>query len=165
MTKVNLGPSSIQGTGVFANQDFSEGAEILTIDDSHLVTNESELSKEDLEYNADYFDGKIIIMQEPERCINHSCDPNSYVKTIKGVRKVIALKPIHKDQEITFDYAVNGDNDGTFPCHCGAARCRKIYQGNFFKLPLPLQLEYLPYLDDWFVTKHQAEIFALKNLN
>lgn len=50
--------------------------------------------------------GKVILMKEPERSINHSCDPNTYVKTINGVRRVLAMRGIKKGEEITFDYAI-----------------------------------------------------------
>lgn len=56
----------------------------------------------------------------------------------------------------------NGDNDGTFECHCGSKNCRKIYQGNFFKLSIDLQIKYLPYLDNWFIDEHKLETEKLK---
>lgn len=74
----------------------------------------------------------------------------------------IAIHDIKKGDEITYDYSINGYNDGTFICHCGAKNCRKIYQGNFFKLPLDVQQRYLPYLDDWFIQEHTDEVEQLK---
>lgn len=143
--------------------DFKVGEIILDIDDSNVVTDPSKLSDEDNAFNCDYLDnGKVILMQDPERCINHSCDPSTYVKTIDGVRKVIAKKNISKGDEITFDYSINGDNEGTFPCRCGSDKCRKIYNGNFFKLPINLQKEYLPFLDEWFANKYKTELDRLK---
>lgn len=163
MPNVTLKPSSIQGQGVFAQRPFHKGEVILQIDDSHVVTDETTLTPEDWEVNADFFDGKIVLMQEPERSINHSCAPSCYVKTIDGIRKVLALRDIAEGEEITFDYAINGDNDGAFPCHCGAARCRGVTIGDYFKLPIELQLEYLPFLDEWFSQQYRAKIKALKD--
>jgi hypothetical protein len=100
-------------------------------------------------------------MQPPEKYINHSCNPNSYTKTIKGVRKVFAMENIKKGEEITYDYSINGYNDGTFQCNCGSENCRKRYQGNFFKLPKKIQLKYLTYLDGWFVKEHKREVDKL----
>lgn len=165
MKNVAVKPSKVQGKGVFALRNFQPGEKILEIDDSHIVEDVSTLTKDDWEDNLDFVNGKIVFMQEPERCINHSCDPNSYVKTIRQVRKVIARREIVVGEEITYDYAVNGNNDGTFPCQCGATRCRKIYLGNYFKLPLAIQREYLPYLDNWFIQLHKDEIKALKTVN
>lgn len=155
--------SGIQGKGVFATRNFHPGDEILEIDDSHIVEDAATLSKEDWEYNTDFFDGRIVIMQEPERCINHCCDLNSYVKTINNVRKLLAIRGIIAGEEITCDYSLNGDNEGTFPCQCGAKRCRNVYIGSYFKLPKEIQVEYLPYLEDWFVNLHKDKIDTLKN--
>ncbi|MBK9924499.1 MAG: SET domain-containing protein-lysine N-methyltransferase [Anaerolineales bacterium] len=163
MPNVIVRRSGIQGSGVFAAKHFRKGEVVLQIDDSYVVTGETTLTSDDWEFNADFFDGKIVIMQEPERCINHCCDPNTYVKTIEGVRNVLACRDITEGEEITYDYAINGDNEGTFPCHCGAKRCRKTYIGNYFKLPMEFQLEYLPYLDKWFQQQYQKEIAVLKN--
>jgi hypothetical protein len=154
-----------QGKGVFAARDFKTGDFVLEIDDSHVVTDESSLTEKEHAFDLDYFGDKIILLQEPEKYINHSCDPNVYVKTKNGVRNVYAMVDIKKDEEITYDYSINGDNEGTFTCNCGSANCRKVYHGNFFQLPLQRQIEYLPYLDDWFVKKYQKRIKKLKNIN
>lgn len=162
MINVKVRESIIQGKGVYATVDLKAGEVVLIIDDSQIVTDESSLTDEDNAFNCDYFDNKIILMQSPEVYINHSCDPNTYVKTISGARQVLAMKPITVGDEITFDYSINGDNDGTFPCHCGSKNCRKIYQGNFFKLPIETQKRYLPYLDSWFIDKHLIRVKELK---
>lgn len=163
MNNVEVRKSPIQGTGVYSLKNFIEGEIILSIDDSQVVTDPSTLPDEDNEYNCDYLDnGKVVLMKDPERSINHSCDPSTYIKTIDGIRKVIAKKNIKIGDEITFDYAINGENEGSFVCRCGSDRCRKIYNGNFFKLPIELKKEYLPFLDDWFVNKHKAELDKLK---
>lgn len=154
--------SKVQGKGVYANKNFKESDVILEIDDLHVVKDISKLTKKQNEYDCDYLsNGKVILMQSPEKFINHSCNPNSYVKTIKKIRKVLAMRNIEKGEEITFDYSINGNNDGTFKCHCGSKNCRQIYQGNFFKLPLKTQKKYLPYLDDWFIKEHKTEIEKL----
>ena len=157
--------SDIQGRGVFAARNFRAGEEILEIDDSHIVKDETVLSTEDWEFNADYFDGVVVIMQEPERCINHSCDPNTYIKTVDKVRKLFTIRDISAGDEISCDYSINSDNVGSFPCTCGAKRCRKIYVGDYFKLPTEIQIEYLPYLEEWFIKQHQDKIDALKSKN
>ncbi|OQA22434.1 MAG: SET domain protein [Chloroflexi bacterium ADurb.Bin360] len=161
MQTILIKTSAIHGRGVFAARSFHEGEIILEIDDSHIVEDESTLTKEDWEFNVDCFDGKTVIMQEPERSINHSCDPNSYTRTVDGVRKVIARRDIVAGEELTYDFTINGDNEGAFPCHCGAKRCRGTYLGDFFKLPLEFQIEYLPYLEVWFVEQHRDRIAAL----
>jgi SET domain-containing protein len=163
MEKVIVKGSDIQGKGVYANINISKDDVVLEIDDSHVVTDPSKLTKEQNKYDCDYLqNGKVILMQEPEKYINHSCNPNVYVKTIDGVRKIIAMRDIKCGEEIVYDYSMNGDNDGTFQCRCGSNKCRGVYQGSYFKLPIDLQIKYLPYLDGWFVNEHEAEIELLK---
>jgi SET domain-containing protein len=163
MKNVVVKKSRISGKGVFSNRSFKKGEVILEMDDSHVVTDQTELTKEQHELELDYLaDGKIVIMQVPERYINHSCDPNSYVKTVSGIRKVFAMRDIQKGEEIVGDYSINGYNEGTFECHCGSKNCRVIYRGNFFKLPKALQKKYLPYLDDWFLEQFKDEIISLR---
>ena len=163
MKNVVVKKSRIIGKGVFSSKNFREGEVILEIDDSHVVTDPSKLTKEQHEFELDYLaDGKIVVMQAPERYINHSCDPNSYVKTVNGIRKVFAMRDIQKEEEIVGDYSINGYNEGTFKCRCGSENCRVVYQGNFFKLPKTLQKKYLPYLDDWFLKQFKDKINRLR---
>ena len=142
---------------------FKKGEVILEIDDSHVVTDLTKLTKEQYEFELDYLaNGKIVFAQSPERYINHSCDPNTFAKTMQGGRKLVAMRDIKDGEEITSDYSINGYNDGTFRCHCGSKNCREKYQGNFLKLPKSLQKKYLPYLDDWFVEEHGEKIDELR---
>jgi len=46
-------------------------------------------------------------MPAPERHINSSCDPNTYVTTRSDGRHVVALRPIAARSEITYDYMIN----------------------------------------------------------
>jgi SET domain-containing protein len=163
MKDVVVKESRISGKGVFSCRSFRKGEEILKIDDSHVVTDPSKLTKEQHESELDYLaEGKIVIMQSPERYINHSCDPNSYVKTVSGIRRIFAMKDISKGEEIVGDYSINGHNEGTFECRCRSRNCRVVYRGNFFKLPKALQKKYLSYLDDWFVEQYKDEIIKLR---
>jgi len=159
---ITVKKSTIQGKGVYANRDYSKGNIVLEIDDSDVVKDHSKLSKKQWEFDCDFLaNGKVILMRPPEKFINHSCDPNTYVKTIDQIRKVIARRDIKRGEEITYDCSINGDNDGIFVCHCGAHRCRGKYQGSFFKLPWSFQKEYLPYLEDWFIKEHKIELDKL----
>ncbi len=100
-------------------------------------------------------------MQLPERHINHSCRPNVYVRTEGRVRQVVALRGIEIGDEITYDYSINGYGNTVWRCSCGSLRCRKDVHSDFFHLPVAVQLEYLPLLDDWFREEHAIEIERL----
>jgi hypothetical protein len=101
-------------------------------------------------------------MQPPERYINHSCDPNTYVKTVKGKRLVIARREIAAGEEITYDYSINSSGNTIWLCGCGAARCRREIHSDFFHLPIEFQREYRPLLDDWFRKERATDIAHLE---
>jgi SET domain-containing protein len=54
--------------------------------------------------------------------INHSCDPNAFIRVVPGEKVAIfARRDIQPGEELTIDY-----RDPYHPevCHCGAANCR-----------------------------------------
>lgn len=150
---MRVGESSIHGLGVFAVRAFSKGDCLLAIDDSRLVTADAPLreSAGEFSHHSDYLmGGTVVLMQPPERHINHCCDPNTSVSTREGVRYVIARRDIAAGEEITMDYCVNSAGDTVWVCRCGSPRCRHNIHSDFFHLPLELQLAYLPLLDGWY---------------
>jgi SET domain-containing protein len=154
--------SGIDGRGVFAARHYSSGDVVLTIDDSYVVDNEHPVPRGE-ERHCDYLEcGKTVWMQVPERHINHSCDPNVFVRTIDGIRHVLALRDIRTGEEITYDYCVNGYGDVVWHCSCGADRCRGTIHSDFFHLPLDLQWQYLPLLDEWFRKERSEDIEKLR---
>lgn len=164
MAKVHVKASPINRVGVFAVETIAKGALILAIDDSREVADDFPLDAAigEFEYHCDYLaGGKVVLMQFPERHINHSCDPNTFVKTILGVRYVFALRPIFVGEEVTYDYCINGFGDTLWECNCGSPRCRKNIHSDFFHLPYHLQVEYLPLLDDWYIEEYREKIQEL----
>ena len=158
---VTVQESSINGFGVFSLRSIARGQMILAIDDSRVVTDDLPLdaSKGELEYHCDYLaGGKVVLMQFPERHINHSCDPNTFVRTILKTRYVFALRPIVAGEEITYDYCINGFGDTLWECNCGSTRCRKTIHSDFFHLPRELQVEYLPLLDSWYIEEYEENV-------
>jgi uncharacterized protein len=54
--------------------------------------------------------------------INHSCDPNAYIRVVPGLKVAIfARRDIQPGEELTIDYR---DPDHPEVCHCGATNCR-----------------------------------------
>jgi SET domain-containing protein len=161
---VTLADSPIHGTGVFATRDFVKGETVLEIDDSRIVDKDHPLQPElgEFDYHCDYLaDGLVILMQSPERHINHSCDPNTYVKTIDGIRHVIAWRDIYNGEEITYDYIINCHDGAVWECNCSSSKCRGTIPSSFFDLPVSLQQVYHPFLDEWFVREHQERIATM----
>ena len=161
---VTIGKSRIDGIGVFAATNFSAGDVILTIDDSHVVDDEHPVPFGE-ENHCDYLErGKTVWMQVPERHINHSCAPNAYLRTSDGVRQVVAVREIKIGEEVAYDYCVNGYGDVVWTCNCDAARCRGTIHSDFFHLPLNVQKEYLPLLDEWFRKERASDLEKLRGV-
>lgn len=164
MADVVVAESAIHGLGVFATRDFAREEIILSIDDSRIVDEEHPLRLEwgEYDYHCDYLaGGKVILMWSPERHINSCCDPNTYVKTINGIRQVVARRPIKSGEEITYDYIIDCHSGLVWQCNCGSSRCRGTIVSSYFELPLELQLTYLPLLNEWFIEEHLDKIEAL----
>jgi len=167
MADVIVKKSEIHGLGGFASRDFEQGEKILVIDDTRVVDAEHPLRPElgEFEQHCDYLaDSQVVLMQNPERHINSSCSPNVYVKTISGTRHVIALKSIEHGDELTYDYIINCHGGELWKCDCGSSNCRGTIESGYFDLPLKLQIEYLPLLDNWFIEEHSDKIERLCSL-
>lgn len=157
MADVDVRSSAIAELGVFARRAFERGETVLAIDDSRIVDDEHPLRPEhgELARHQDYLArGRVVLMAIPERYINSSCDPNTYVVTRGGVRHVVALRAIAVDEEITYDYLLNCDGGVAWECRCGAAGCRRMVPASFFDLPPEEQRRLRPLLDEWFVAEH-----------
>lgn len=90
-----------------------------------------------------------------DRCywqfLKHSCDPNTVVRG----RAVIALRPIHPWDELTFNYNTTEFNiEEPFECRCGAPLCTGQIQG-FKHLPTAQRERLRPFLADHL--KHHLE--------
>jgi SET domain-containing protein len=157
-------PSPIHGKGVFAATDFQEGDVILRFDDSRLVTEENPRREgESVFYCERLPDGRVAYGQEPERYTNHSCDPSAYIKEAGGVRYLAARREISAGEEITTDYSIDKHwGDVWWHCDCGAARCRETVYNDFFRLPLEIQIEYLPYLTQAYRERFREQVEELE---
>lgn len=77
--------------------------------------------------------------------VNHSCDPNCWVKVEDGRALLLARRPIEPDEEITFDYSTTSTDDPlswSMFCACKSAKCRVTVSG-FGTLPSDAREEYL----------------------
>lgn len=62
--------------------------------------------------------------QNPMYFTNHSCNPNA---VLEDRLKVVAARPIPKDQEITIDYALTEEDPyWQMNCNCGEKECRRL---------------------------------------
>lgn len=62
-------------------------------------------------------------MRRGFRFINHSCDPNTYMRCTPTRAEFYARRAIAAGEELTVDYG-ECQHDGKLRCRCGAANCR-----------------------------------------
>ena len=149
--------SPIHGLGVFARRTFATGETIL-VREERPVTPDHPLDpmKDELVQHCDWLDGgRQVYLGAPARYINHSCEPNAFLRRQEGLTYVVALKPIHPNEEIVRHYGVNRWDGETWPCNCGSDRCLGMLPGDFFSLPLDTQIELSPLLSAWFIFEHR----------
>jgi hypothetical protein len=162
---IYVGESAIAGLGVFTRHPVTTGERILRFDDSRHITPETPLRPElgELDDHVDHLaNGVLVYMYEPERYLNHRCDPNAYCRHFNGVRYLIARRPIAAGEELVVDYALNSAVPGhTWQCGCGAHNCRGVGHLDFFQLPPAVQADYFVLLDDWFIDEHRARLTLL----
>ena len=120
--QVLIGNSKIEGEGLFAQKDFKEGEIVLDWNPNNKYLSREELQSlsDNLKRYVAIYNDKYLLIAEPERYMNHSCNPNTTSK--EGID--YALKDIKVREEITGDY----ENEGTlagFECKCGSENCRK----------------------------------------
>ncbi len=78
-----------------------------------------------------------------------------------GLDRVLLTAAVAADEELSFDYLINNPAGDSWPCACGARRCRGETGSSFFTLPAAFQHEYRPLLADWFVRRYPLEIERL----
>lgn len=57
------------------------------------------------------------------RYVNHSCEPNAYMRLYRGRVEFYSLRRVEAGEELTCDYGET-HHDGALACRCGSSRCR-----------------------------------------
>jgi SET domain-containing protein len=57
------------------------------------------------------------------RFINHSCDPNTFIRCTRERAEFYARRAIAPGEELTVDY-MDSHHNGRLRCRCGFGRCR-----------------------------------------
>jgi hypothetical protein len=72
--------------------------------------------------------------------LNHSCEPNAYVRKSNNRLFLVAIESIRSEDQIVIDYSTTlGDDDiWTMRCNCGSIRCRRVIR-RFGSLPSGLK--------------------------
>ncbi len=127
------------GFGIYTNAKISKGE--LLVDYStgpgQMIGSEKagELYDQGKDYMIQVDDDKwFAAVDEDEKEdadeVLHSCDPNC---GIKDSLKLVALRNIKVNEEITFDYAMSESADYEMTCKCGSDNCRGVITGEDWK--------------------------------
>lgn len=119
--------STIHGTGCFANEKIparkkigSLGGKVLSKRVARVIAkSQHSISMVEL-WNGKALDAS---MEKGVRFINHSCSPNTYMRTFNYHVEFYALRKINKGEELTCDYGPTHHN-GKLDCKCGAPNCK-----------------------------------------
>jgi uncharacterized protein len=148
-------PSQIEGRGLVAVAPISEG-EVVAVKSGHIVTTEQlrslpeRLQKSDVQISDDLH---LVALDDDEYeaimlFINHSCDPNG---GFAGNVVLVAMCDIEAGEELTTDYAMFDDYEGSMTCHCGRPLCRQLIDGHDWQRA-ELQERYRGYFS-WYLER------------
>ncbi len=155
ITGFELREISEKGEGVFATKEFTVGG-IVMIGVIKDVLNGNHSHASQIGENEYVLHAGLIIK------VNHSCDPNCGIRVNKtGAHDFVAIKNIHVNEEITFDYAMRNYSINFFPkkCMCGSKRCRGNITG-WKDLSLENKKEY-----EYFVAPYLLKLDAKNSLS
>ncbi len=151
MKNVEIRPSQLHGTGLFAGEDIKEGEIIQSVEGERKTFFVQ--SKEDSLAYPNWIGvgpNEWIDVKEPLVFINHSCEPNTGAIGPVGEMSVVALRDISAGEELTIDYSIiEGDPMWEMACQCGTASCRHVI-GPVTSLSPEVYRKYLPYVPQYF---------------
>src|SRR4051812_40639227 len=114
--------SSPTGRGVFATEPIPAGTVLMQFTGPLLRYDQTTPQTLALQIGPDQYIGES---GGADDCVNHCCDPNAGL-IIRGTDvRLIALRDIPADEQVTFDYSTTMDEDDfEFDCLCGSSICR-----------------------------------------
>lgn len=156
-----------KGLGLFALRDFKQGERIFHLDLTKMKRYSVKEIDGNPDLNGDHADyvghGKYVVDDSPASYMNHSCDANCYVKMKSiAIKDVYAMRDIQRGEELTHDYTATsvsqfaGMGFWIEECKCGSKNCRKVLQGDFFKMPKKWQKKYYPNLPPSIGRKYRS---------
>jgi SET domain-containing protein len=125
--------SAIEGRGLFAVSPIATD-ELVAIKGGHIVTTTTlrllpeRLQNSEIQIADDFH---LAALEEAEYepvmlFVNHSCEPSV---GFAGNTVLVAMRDIGPGEELTTDYALFDDHDGTMECQCRTPSCRGTISG------------------------------------
>jgi hypothetical protein len=121
--------SNIHGKGVFTTVCIPKHSLIGRINILRKVTDESPLdsAKGELEHHCHWYpDGTMVLVGEPHRFPNHSCNPNTFTYGVAKVIYLMAMREIQRDEESTLWYCVTNSDGQVWACNCRSPDYRDV---------------------------------------
>lgn len=146
MDNVYLKKSKI-GRGIFAKKDIKKG-ELLGIFKGKIIPDTEEALEKYGDYLLPVNYEEAMLVGNIFKYTNHSCDPNCGVK---GGIKIIALRDIKNDEEVTIDYDTL-EYDWEMDCKCESPKCRKKVRG-YKHLSKDLKKKYKGFIAPYLLKK------------
>ena len=125
---LSIRESTINGKGCFATIRFRRGRKVAEYAGERITSLEAEhRGRRRRKLRICDLDGRWSLDGSRggngTHYINHSCEPNAYMKTLRGHVLFFALRDIRPGEEITIDYENTLHSDRK-RCTCGALSCR-----------------------------------------
>ncbi len=152
-------PSEIAGRGLVAVEAIGKD-EVVAVKGGHIVTSEQLGAMSERLQNSDVQitdDLHLVALSDEEYegvmlFINHSCEPNV---GFAGNVVLVAMRDIDAGEELTIDYAMFDDYDGSLTCTCGRPTCRGSVDGRDWQRP-DLQARYRGYFS-WYLARKMPD--------
>jgi len=125
---VAIGKSKIHGQGLYAVKNIPAKRKIGSLAGkiiSKKTAREKAKQNESISI-VELWNGKALdasMISNELRYINHSCHPNTYMRTIGTHVEFYTLRPIKPNEELTCNYGPT-HHDGKRKCNCGAPNCK-----------------------------------------
>ncbi len=151
-------PSGIAGRGLRAVEPIRRG-DVVAVKGGHVVTTDELRALPERLQNSDVQitdDLHLVAPAEEEYeavmlFLNHSCEPNV---GFAGNVVLVAMRDIAAGEELTTDYAMFDDYDGSMDCACGSAACRQRIDGRDW-MRADLQARYRGYFS-WYLARRMT---------
>lgn len=125
---VEVGKSKIHGKGLYALSKIPSRRKIGSLA-GEIISKKAAREKAKLNESisiVELWNGKALdasMVNNELRYINHSCQPNTFMRTLGNHVEFYALRSIKPNEELTCNYGATHHN-GKKECRCGASNCK-----------------------------------------
>ncbi|HQV06055.1 MAG: SET domain-containing protein [Chitinophagaceae bacterium] len=125
---VTIAKSNIAGKGAYALRNIPRRKKIGDLGGTIISMQEAQklIRRKKIINLVELDDDKALNAAENPndlRFINHSCNPNTFMRVLKNRVEFYALKNIRKGEELSCHYGET-HHEGQLPCRCGAKNCQ-----------------------------------------